>query len=147
MSEHDELKKAAEACKDLMPLRYMQSQGGSLSIRNDHGIVFGVHQNRSFPAMMKANKAHADLMLAATPDVILGLIDGQSGKITLSGCELSLRDLIEGVVRNVQGPSKYRNKYGSPRWALVRDAFGTGSGVATALCREFGYDPDEYLRS
>jgi hypothetical protein len=71
----------------------------------------------------------------------------QLGKITLSGCELKLRDLIEGVVRNVEGPSKYRNKYGSPRWALVRDAFGVGSGVATALCREFGYDPDEYLRS
>lgn len=70
-----------------------------------------------------------------------------AGNITLSGCELDPLDLIKGVVRNVQGPSKYRNKYGTPRWALVRDAFAVGSGVATALCRRFGYDPEEYLRS
>lgn len=74
MNDTDNLKAAAEACKDLLPLRYMHSPGGSLSIRNDHGIVFGVHQNRSFPSMMEANKAHADLVLAATPEAILALI-------------------------------------------------------------------------
>lgn len=71
----------------------------------------------------------------------------QLGKITLSGCELKLKELVGGVVRNVQGPSKYRHKHGTPRWVLVRDAFAVGSGVANALCREFGFDPDENLRS
>jgi hypothetical protein len=70
-----------------------------------------------------------------------------AGNITLSGCELRLRDLIWGVMHNVKGPSKYRSKYGAPRWVLVRNAFAVGSGVATALCREFGLDPDEELRS
>lgn len=65
----------------------------------------------------------------------------------LSGCEIEEEDLIRQVVRNVQGPSKYRNKHGTPRWALVRDAFGVGSGVANALCRRYGFDPDECLRS
>lgn len=65
----------------------------------------------------------------------------------LSGCEIEERDLIRGVIRNLKGPSKYRSKYGVPRWVLVRDAFAVGSGVATALCREFGFDPEEVLRS
>ena len=65
----------------------------------------------------------------------------------LSGVEIAERELIERVVRNVKGPSKYRSKYGTARWVLVRDAFGVGSGVANALCREFGFDPDENLRS
>ena len=65
----------------------------------------------------------------------------------LSGVEITERELIERVVRNVKGPSKYRSKYGTARWVLVRDAFGVGSGVANALCREFGFDPDENLRS
>jgi hypothetical protein len=64
----------------------------------------------------------------------------------LSGVEIKERELIERVVRNVKGPSKYRSKYGTARWVLVRDAFGCGSGVANALCREFGFDPDENLR-
>lgn len=67
--------------------------------------------------------------------------------ITLSGVEMEEEDLIGRVVRNVQGPSKYRCKHGTPRWVLVRDAFGVGSGVANALCRRYGFDPDEYLRS
>lgn len=65
----------------------------------------------------------------------------------LSGCDIEERDLIRQVIRNLEGPSKYRSKYGAPRWALVRDAFAVGSGVANALCREFGFDPDENLRS
>lgn len=67
--------------------------------------------------------------------------------ITLSGVEIEEEDLIRRAVRNVKGPSKYRSKHGSPRWALVRDAFGVGSGVATALCRRYGFDPDEQLKS
>lgn len=70
---YEELKKAAEACKDLLPLRYMESHG-SLYIRNDCGIVFDVHQNRSFPDFMAHNKAYADLALAANPSAVLALI-------------------------------------------------------------------------
>lgn len=65
----------------------------------------------------------------------------------LSGCEIEEEDLIRQVVRNVKGPSKYRYKHGTPRWALVRDAFGVGSGVANALCLRYGFDPDECLKS
>jgi hypothetical protein len=65
----------------------------------------------------------------------------------LSGCDIDERDLIRQAIRNVKGPSKYRSKYGVPRWSLVRDTFCVGSGVATALCREFGFDPDEMIRS
>lgn len=64
----------------------------------------------------------------------------------LSGCEIEERDLIRQVIRNLQGPSRYRSKYGTPRWALVRDTFCVGSGVAVALCREFGFDPEEMMR-
>lgn len=61
--------------------------------------------------------------------------------MVLSGVSLTQRDLLAGVMRNI-APKK---RQGSPRWALVRDTFGNGSGVSCALCREFGYDPDEYL--
>jgi type III secretory pathway component EscV len=73
MSQYDDLKRAAEACAGLLPIRYMESHG-SLFIRNDYGIVFDVHQNRDFPAFMAANKAYADLVLAATPAAVLALI-------------------------------------------------------------------------
>ena len=67
--------------------------------------------------------------------------------ILLSGVDMEEEDLIGRVVRNVKGPSKYRSKYGTARWVLVKEAFGVGSGVATALCRRYGFDPDENLRS
>uniref|UniRef100_A0AAU6W341 Uncharacterized protein n=1 Tax=Pseudomonas phage Touem01 TaxID=3138548 RepID=A0AAU6W341_9VIRU len=62
--------------------------------------------------------------------------------ITLSGCGFREDDLIRRAVRNVRGSRRNTLQ----RWALVRDAFGTGSGVATALCRRFGFDPDEVLK-
>jgi cell division protein FtsB len=73
MDGYTELKRAAEACKDSLSLRYMESHG-ELYIRNDHGIVFDVHRNRSFPEIMETNKAYADLVLAARPSAVLSLI-------------------------------------------------------------------------
>ena len=73
MTDYTELKRLAEACKEALPLRYMENHG-SLYIRNDHGIVFDVHQNRSFPEFMADNKAYADLALAANPAAVLALI-------------------------------------------------------------------------
>ena len=62
--------------------------------------------------------------------------------IKVSGCDIKEASLIWGVMHNLHG--NRRNTL--PRWALVRDAFGTGSGVATALCRRFDLDPDEVLK-
>lgn len=73
MNDHSELKSIAEDCQQHQPLRFMRSHG-ALYIRNDNGIVFDVHQNRSFPEFMAQNKDYADLVLAATPDAILALI-------------------------------------------------------------------------
>ncbi|MEE3938386.1 hypothetical protein V2I68_22785 [Pseudomonas viridiflava] len=66
-----------------------------------------------------------------------------SRTIKLSGCEFTEDDLLRRAVRAVGGSR--RNTL--PRWALVRDAFGCGSGVGTALCRRFGFDPEEILKA
>lgn len=73
MSDYSDLKAIAEACQQHQPLRFMRSHG-ALYIRNDNGIVFDVHQNRSFPEFVAQNKDYADLVLAAKPATILALI-------------------------------------------------------------------------
>lgn len=73
MNNYSELEKAAEVCASLLPLRFMESHG-SLYIRNDFGIVFDVHQNRSFPKLMIENRAYASYILDAAPAVVLALI-------------------------------------------------------------------------
>lgn len=73
MNDSRDLKAIAEACQQHQPLRFMRSHG-ALYIRNDNGIVFDVHQNRSFPEFMAQNKDYADLVLAANPAAVLALI-------------------------------------------------------------------------
>ena len=73
MNDFRDLKAIAEACQQHQPLRFMPSHG-ALYIRNDNGIVFDVHQNRSFPEFMAQNKDYADLALAANPATVLALI-------------------------------------------------------------------------
>lgn len=73
MNDSRDLKAIAEACQQHQPLRFMRSHG-ALYIRNDNGIVFDVHQNRSFPEFMAQNKDYADLVLAANPATVLALI-------------------------------------------------------------------------
>jgi hypothetical protein len=73
MTDIQDLKAIAERCKAHQPLRFMRSHG-ALYIRNDNGIVFDVHQNRSFPEFMAQNKDYADLVLAANPAAVLELI-------------------------------------------------------------------------
>lgn len=73
MTDIQDLKAIAERCKGHQPLRFMRSYG-DLYIRNDNGIVFNVHQNRSFPEFMSENKDYADLVLAANPAAVLELI-------------------------------------------------------------------------
>lgn len=70
-------------------------------------------------------------------------LNSEGRTIILSGCEIKEADLIWGVMRNLHG--NRRNTL--PRWALVRNAFGTGSGVAAALCRRFNLNPEEVLKS
>ena len=73
MNDSRDLKAIAEACQQHQPLRFMRSHG-ALYIRNDNGIVFDVHQNRSFPEFMAQNNDYADLVLAANPATVLALI-------------------------------------------------------------------------
>ncbi|KAB0489797.1 hypothetical protein EIY72_03715 [Pseudomonas vancouverensis] len=62
--------------------------------------------------------------------------------MTLSGCEFSEHELIRTAVRMVTGTSRR----GTQRWVVMKDAFCCGSGVAHALCRRFGFDPDEMVK-
>jgi hypothetical protein len=103
---------------------------------------------------VKPLQANAEFIAAANPAVVLELLAEikrlkaeQPGKITIDGNELKERDLIWGVIANLHGPSRYRSKRGTERWVLARNAFGCGSTVANGLCREFGFDPDEELRT
>ena len=64
--------------------------------------------------------------------------------MNLAGCEFTERELLERVMRSMEG--KRRGGYMNQRWILVKSVFGCGSGVAYALCREFGLDPDEELK-
>ena len=66
----------------------------------------------------------------------------ESRMITLSGCEFSEHELIRKAVRMVTGTSRR----GTLRWVAMKDAFCCGSGVAHALCRRFGFDPDETVK-
>ncbi|MDM3885953.1 hypothetical protein QSV36_10120 [Pseudomonas sp. BCRC 81390] len=92
---------------------------------------------------------------AARPAVVLAMVEeirslrqqleqqkGTSRTITLSGCEFTEDDLLRTAVRMVSGTTRMKQ----PRWVLMKDAFCCGSGVAHALCRRFGFDPDEGLR-
>ncbi|WP_242487278.1 hypothetical protein [Pseudomonas sp. TH15] len=66
----------------------------------------------------------------------------ESRMITLSGCEFSEHELISTAVRMVTGTSRRDTQ----RWLAMKDAFCCGSGVAHALCRRFGFDPDETVK-
>lgn len=52
-----------------------------------------------------------------------------------------LRDLVSRAVRS----AKPRDRH-SFRWGAVMRVFACGSTTAKALCREFGFDPDETKR-
>lgn len=69
-------------------------------------------------------------------------LNGRSRTITLAGCEYTEDALVGTAVRSVSGTGRQK----TPRWVLMMDAFVCGSGVAQALCRRYGLDPDEGLR-
>ena len=100
-------------------------------------------------------KPDAEFIASANPETVLAMVEelrslrqqleqqkDTSRTITLSGCEFTEDDLLRTAVRMVRGTTRRKQ----PRWVLMKDAFCCGSGVAHALCRRFGFDPDEELR-
>lgn len=96
----------------------------------------------------KKNMAH---IAAANPAVILSLVGrvrtteqavAPAATIVLAGHEFEGRGLVHRVMRNLRPRRGQRNEM---RWVLAMGAFGVGSAVARALCREFNLDPDEVI--
>jgi len=52
-----------------------------------------------------------------------------------------MRDLLERAMKNARPQLGLTAR----RWVVVKHMFAVGSQRAQALCREFGYDPDEEL--
>lgn len=98
MNDFRDLKAIAEACQQHQPLRFMPSHG-ALYIRNDNGIVFDVHQNRSFPEFMAQNKDYADLVLAANPVTVLALIAEVERLRTAEGDAMTYKAGMENVAQ------------------------------------------------
>lgn len=98
MNDFRDLKSIAEACQQHQPLRFMPSHG-ELYIRNDNGIVFDVHQNRSFPEFMAQNKDYADLVLAANPVTVLTLIAEVERLRTAEGDAMTYKAGMENVAQ------------------------------------------------
>lgn len=71
------------------------------------------------------------------------VLNEQGRTLRLSGCDILEADLIRNAMRNVRGNRRNTR----PRWSLVKDVFGNGSGVSTALCCRFNLDPDEVLKN
>lgn len=65
------------------------------------------------------------------------------GTFYFAGHPFTARDLLGRVMRNLDSTAP---RYGAMRWVLARELFGTGSTVSNAICREFGYDPDEKVK-
>ena len=61
----------------------------------------------------------------------------------------SERDLIERAIDSVSSWHRSHCIDGTaapkPRWLIVRDLFGCGSTVATAICYSYGYDPEKMI--
>ncbi|WP_200876317.1 hypothetical protein SGO26_30485 (plasmid) [Cupriavidus metallidurans] len=67
----------------------------------------------------------------------------ESAMIKLADNTFKERDLLERAMRNLRAIAPRR---GEIRWVLVHQLFSTGSTVSAAICREFGYDPDEKVK-
>lgn len=61
--------------------------------------------------------------------------------LNLAGHPFEERRLLMSVMRTMRSPTRYKQQ----RWVIVMSVFCVGSTVAYAMCREFGFDPDEYL--
>jgi len=146
MTDIQDLKAIAERCKGYQPLRFMQSYG-ALYIRNDNGIVFDVHQNRSFPDFMSQNKDYADLVLAANPAVVLELIaELEKVKADRKACWEEFK--VQGRQLDLVRDENENLRQDARRWQCVRNAVPMQSPYA--VWREgshvvLGKDADELV--
>lgn len=160
--ERDQLKARCDELEALLPKYQRGSTGLSgeverLTLIAREAAISSAHRYSYMPALPEdaQNWKPHEWVLEAMRRVELDALSKPTGSekaqtqdipsrtINLSGCELTESDLLESAVRAVRGSR--RNTL--PRWALVRDAFCVGSGVGTALCRRFGFDPEEILKS
>lgn len=85
---------------------------------------------------------HHDVVAEIIAEHDKGGKEAASVTISLSGCTFTENELLEQVMRGIEGV----NRYGTQRWVRVKDVFGCGSGVSHALCYRFGLDPDQDLK-
>lgn len=81
--------------------------------------------------------------LPHTGEFIHALRTALNGMELAHGVFYTERKLVEGVLRNMKQQNLGRHR--RPRWAVITQVFGVGSGVAHGICREFGYDPEEMI--
>lgn len=83
-------------------------------------------------------------LVPAENDAHMYLLPGSRPELELAhGVHYTERKLVEGVLRNMKQQNLGRHR--RPRWAVITQVFGVGSGVAHGICREFGYDPEEMI--
>ena len=58
--------------------------------------------------------------------------------------DLIQRAIISATARHISGCID-GTAAPKPRWAIVRDLFGCGSTVATAICYRYGFDPEKMI--
>lgn len=75
----------------------------------------------------------------ADPELWVG--SGHSEARRAANGEHRMRQLVRQAVRT----AGHGEPGHCPRWSAVGNVFGLGSGSATKLCRELGFDPDEEM--
>lgn len=89
----------------------------------------------------KALRARYQGMLGVAAAVVPEL--PQSDALHLADHTIKSRDLLARAMRNLPFIAPRR---GEMRWVLVHKLFSHGSTVSSALCREFGHDPDDKVK-
>lgn len=117
--------------------RYVQINGDSAQGKHAEGQRYRDERDALQQRLNAADQTIDDLKAQLT-----AVNPMESRMITLSGCEFTEHELLRTAVRMVTGTSRR----GTQRWVAMKDAFCCGSGVAHALCRRFGYDPDETVK-
>lgn len=129
MNDFRDLKAIAEVCQQHQPLRFMRSHG-ALYIRNDNGIVFDVHQNRSFPEFMAQNKDYADLVVAANPATVLALIaENESARKHWQNESNNVQVLVAEVARLKAENEALRKAIADIDGALEREYWSEYAGL------------------
>lgn len=146
MTDRTELKRLAEACPQVDPLRLVEYHG-AWYLRNTAGIVLDVHRNRCFPEFMAQNEAYARLVEAASPTAILALLaeneqlkhDVAAGSAREWDLRSQVRSAKESRARVVQSNKAAREerdqlKHDHDKWeSLYRNEHTTGTRLLDTL--------------